>query len=82
MDIEVGDLLQVHNGEEFPVDLLIIKSSKESGIAFLDTMNLGTPSTPKPHRRRDKPKRETSSKRDKKHGGIKSTRNKSKSSMR
>ncbi len=39
-NIEIGSLIKVNQNEEIPADLLIIKSSKTSGIAFLDTMNL------------------------------------------
>lgn len=39
-DINAGDLVKVLKDEEFPSDIVLLKSDKESGIAFVDTMNL------------------------------------------
>ena len=39
-DIKSGELVKVMNDEEFPADMVLLKSDKESGIAFVDTMNL------------------------------------------
>lgn len=36
----MGELIKVYKDEEFPADLLFMKSSKENGLAFVDTMNL------------------------------------------
>ncbi len=38
--ITVGDIVRVKNLEEIPCDLLMIKSSMDSGLAFVDTKNL------------------------------------------
>lgn len=38
--IKMGELVKVYKDEEFPADLLFMKSSKENGLAFVDTMNL------------------------------------------
>lgn len=38
--IKVGDILKVSDNESFPADLVFISSSAESGIAFINTMNL------------------------------------------
>ena len=38
--IRPGDLLKVNENEESPCDLLVIKSSDESGYLFIDTKNL------------------------------------------
>jgi magnesium-transporting ATPase (P-type) len=39
-DIQVGDLVEVHQNDAIPADLLLIDSSNESGIAHVQTMNL------------------------------------------
>lgn len=39
-DIRAGELVKVMKDEEFPADLVLLKSEKESGIVFVDTMNL------------------------------------------
>lgn len=39
-DIKSGELVKILKDEEFPADLVLLKSDKESGIAFVDTMNL------------------------------------------
>lgn len=33
-------MVKVQKDEEFPADLVLLKSDKESGIVFVDTMNL------------------------------------------
>ena len=35
-----GDLVIVKKDEQFPADLLLLASSQESGLSFVDTMNL------------------------------------------
>jgi magnesium-transporting ATPase (P-type) len=39
-DIKGGELIKVMKEEEFPADIILIKSDKESGIVFVDTKNL------------------------------------------
>lgn len=39
-DIRAGELLKIMKDEEFPADLVLLKSEKDSGIVFVDTMNL------------------------------------------
>jgi phospholipid-transporting ATPase len=39
-NIKSGELIKVMKDEEIPADLVLIKSDKESGIVFVDTMNL------------------------------------------
>jgi len=39
-DIQVGDLLRIQQDEVIAADVLIIKTSAESGVAFVNTMNL------------------------------------------
>ena len=39
-DIKSGELIKVVKEEEFPCDIVLLKSDKESGIVFVDTMNL------------------------------------------
>jgi phospholipid-transporting ATPase len=39
-DMHVGDILKVQSGEGFPADLIFLSSSNDSGLAFVDTMNL------------------------------------------
>lgn len=36
----MGELIKVYKDEEFPADMVLLKSSKENGIAYIDTMNL------------------------------------------
>lgn len=38
--VQVGDVVRVHNGEFFPADLLLLKSSAEAGICYIETVNL------------------------------------------
>ena len=40
MDIQVGEMVKVLKDEPFPADLLLLKSSSITGMAFVDTMNL------------------------------------------
>jgi len=40
MEIKVGDIVKVNNLDQIPCDLLFIKSSMDSGLAFVDTKNL------------------------------------------
>ena len=40
IDIKPGKLVKVEKDTEFPADMFILKSSKDSGIAFVDTLNL------------------------------------------
>lgn len=39
-DIKSGEMVKVMKDEEFPADIVLLKSDKESGIVFVDTMNL------------------------------------------
>ena len=39
-DIKSGELVKVSKDEEFPADMVLLKSDKQTGIAFVDTMNL------------------------------------------
>lgn len=39
-DIKSGELVKILKDEEFPADLVLLKSDKETGIAYVDTMNL------------------------------------------
>ena len=39
-EINVGDLVRVDRDQVFPVDLLLLCTSRDSGIAFVNTMNL------------------------------------------
>lgn len=39
-DIKAGELVKIMKDEEFPSDIVLLKSDKESGIVFVDTMNL------------------------------------------
>ena len=39
-EIKAGELIKVSKDEEFPADIVLLKSDKESGIVFVDTMNL------------------------------------------
>ncbi|KAK4272108.1 hypothetical protein QN277_020705 [Acacia crassicarpa] len=38
--LRVGDLIKVHKDEYFPADLLLLSSSYEDGVCYVDTMNL------------------------------------------
>ena len=39
-DIQVGDILLVHNDEYFPADMILLASSYIKGVAYVNTMNL------------------------------------------
>ena len=39
-DVKTGELIKILKDEEFPADIVLLKSDKESGIVFVDTMNL------------------------------------------
>jgi P-type E1-E2 ATPase len=39
-DIVTGELIKIFKDEEFPSDIVLLKSDKESGVVFVDTMNL------------------------------------------
>ncbi|XWS40739.1 hypothetical protein CRYUN_Cryun17cG0021400 [Craigia yunnanensis] len=39
-NLRVGDLVKVHTDEYFPADLLLLSSSYEEGICYVETMNL------------------------------------------
>lgn len=38
--IQVGDVIQVRNDEEFPSDLILLASSEPQGICYIETANL------------------------------------------
>ena len=40
IDIKVGTFIRVDKDTEFPADMLLLKSSKDNGIAYVDTLNL------------------------------------------
>lgn len=39
-NLRVGDIVKVHKDEYFPADLLLLSSSYEDGICYVETMNL------------------------------------------
>ena len=39
-DVKVGDILKIEDGEEFPADLIFLRSSEEGGTAMIETSNL------------------------------------------
>ena len=39
-EVKVGDILLIKKNENIPADLLFLKSSLETGLCFVDTMNL------------------------------------------
>jgi phospholipid-transporting ATPase len=39
-DLKVGEVVRVEKNQQFPADLLMLKSSAETGLSFVDTMNL------------------------------------------
>ncbi|KAJ3361014.1 hypothetical protein GGF32_007821 [Allomyces javanicus] len=39
-DVAVGDIVRVENGESFPADLVLLASSEQDGIAYIETANL------------------------------------------
>ncbi len=40
VEIKPGYLVKVEKDTEFPTDMFLLKSSKDSGIAYVDTLNL------------------------------------------
>lgn len=38
--VQVGDILEFHDGDSFPADLVLLSSSHDQGLAFINTMNL------------------------------------------
>ena len=40
IDLKPGQLVKVDKDTEFPTDMFILKSAKDSGIAYVDTLNL------------------------------------------
>ena len=38
--MQVGELIKVEKGHYFPADLLLISSTNDDGIAYVETMNL------------------------------------------
>jgi P-type E1-E2 ATPase len=36
----MGELVKLYKDQEIPADMVILKSSKDSGLCFVDTMNL------------------------------------------
>lgn len=39
-DIKIGDFVKVDQNEFFPADMLVIKSSEEEGVCYVETKNL------------------------------------------
>ena len=39
-DIQTGTLVKVDKDTEFPTDMFLLKSSRENGVAYVDTLNL------------------------------------------
>lgn len=39
-DIKLGTLVKVEKDQEFPSDMFLLKSSRDNGLAFIDTLNL------------------------------------------
>ena len=39
-NLKVGDIIQINKDQSIPADLLLISSSDEKGVAFVNTMNL------------------------------------------
>lgn len=37
---QVGDVVRVHDMEEFPADLVVLSSAHEEGLCYADTSNL------------------------------------------
>ena len=39
-DIKLGDIIKVENNQQFPADLLLLSTSDENGISYVETKNL------------------------------------------
>lgn len=39
-DMKAGNVVKIMKGEELPADILMIKSSADNGLVYVDTMNL------------------------------------------
>lgn len=39
-EIKLGTLVKVEKDTEFPSDMLLLKTSRDNGVAFVDTLNL------------------------------------------
>jgi phospholipid-transporting ATPase len=39
-NLQVGQLIKINKNERFPADLILLKSSDPSGIAYVETINL------------------------------------------
>ena len=39
-EIKLGDIIKVHNNQQFPADLLLLSTSDENGICYVETKNL------------------------------------------
>jgi magnesium-transporting ATPase (P-type) len=39
-EIKMGALLKVEKDTEFPADMLLLKSSRDNGVVFVETLNL------------------------------------------
>ena len=39
-DIKLGDIIKVNNNQQFPADLLLLSTSDENGICYVETKNL------------------------------------------
>ena len=40
LDINLGDIVKVNNNQQFPADLLLLSTSDENGICYVETKNL------------------------------------------
>jgi phospholipid-transporting ATPase len=40
LDIKLGDIVKVNNNQQFPADLLLLSTSDENGICYIETKNL------------------------------------------